>query len=122
MSTNVNSKLERVNPNPITSSYVRGTEPGNFYLILAIGKSGSVIGFRPLEKRYAEIGSQPGLEPTRVRLVPNFTITPTIERLILRLGFEKRQYGSSDPIHYSAVSSTPSTLVEDAELVLALLD
>lgn len=117
------SKLNRVlpvAPAPVKHPYVNGTEAGHFYLVLDEGKNGSVVGFRPLARNYAEVGELPtvGVE-TRVRFVP-FEADADLDKAMVLLGFGLRGSGFADR-HYSQVSDDPQALVDRAMAVIALI-
>lgn len=117
-----NNKLARVNPSVVVAPYVRGTEAGHFYLVTNETPDGSIIGFRPLNVDYAQVGdvAVDGVS-TRVRVVP-VAENPKLDKLMTRLGFSKRQYGNGDPVHYSITNSTPRAALADAELALSLFE
>lgn len=113
-----NSKLQRVNPLVETAQYVRGTEPGHFYLITN-DLSNAIIGFRPLALDYAPIGGRPvaGIE-TRVRIVPKVTLTDRNAQLLNRLGNLTRKIHNGE-VHYSVVTNDAPQVIKDALLILS---
>lgn len=113
-----NSKLQRVNPLVETAQYVRGTEPGHFYLITN-DLDNAVIGFRPLAVDFSRIGGRPipGIT-TRVRIVPKVTLTDKDVRLLSRLGNLTAKVHNGET-HYSVVTSNAPQTIKDALLILS---
>lgn len=116
----MNSKAQRVNPDLEIGAYIRGTEQGNFFLVVSDTEDG-IVGFRPLSTSRPALGSSPQAGVlTRVRVVPkDQNGSDDLDEAMGSYGFTRKN-GGEVHVHYSQVTTDPATAIKNAKLALRL--